>query len=128
LATKAHFSSNWTSRVRGGKCDQFVVQVAGVLAGQSAQATDRVAVHFTESSGLAHATPLGNMLQDGFNLLVGESGTEKDCTLAFGKARLARAAPKHASGLVGAIAGGHGEISLPSFAVVGASGIEATEA
>jgi hypothetical protein len=128
LATKAHFSSNWTSRVRGGKRDQFVVQVAGVLAGQSAQATDRVAIHFTESPGLAHATPLGDMLQDGFDLLVGESGTEKDGTLAFGEARLAGAAPQHASRFVEAVAAGHGEISRPSFAVVGASGIEATEA
>jgi hypothetical protein len=128
LATKAHFSSNWTSRVRGGKRDQLVVQVAGVLAGQSAQATDRVAIHFTESPGLAHATPLGDMLQDGFDLLVGEPSPEEDCALAFGEARLAGATPQHAPGLVGAVAAGHGEISRPSFAVVGASGIEATEA
>jgi hypothetical protein len=69
LATKAHFSSNWTSRVRGGKRDQLVVQVAGVLAGQSAQPADRVAVHLAEPAGLADAAPLGDMLQDRFDLL-----------------------------------------------------------
>jgi hypothetical protein len=88
----------------------------------------RPMVHFTEPAGLAHATSLGDVLQDRFNLLVGESGTEKDCTLAFGKARLAGAAPEHASGLVGAVAAGQGEVSQPSFAVVGALGIEAREA
>ena len=46
LATKAHFSSNWTSRVRGGKSDHLVVEVAGVLPGDSAQAADRAAIHF----------------------------------------------------------------------------------
>src|SRR5918998_800502 len=53
LATKAHFSSNWTSRVRGGKRDQLIVEVAGVRAGQAAQAADGAAVHLAEPSGLA---------------------------------------------------------------------------
>src|SRR4051812_6879051 len=52
LATKAHFSSNWTSRVRGGKPDQLVVEVAGMLAGQLAQAADGAAVHLAEPAGL----------------------------------------------------------------------------
>jgi hypothetical protein len=69
LATKAHFSSNWTSRVRGGKHDQFVVEIASVFSGQSAVAADRVAVHLAEPPSLADATPLGNVLQNGFNFL-----------------------------------------------------------
>src|SRR4029079_17484104 len=101
LATKAHFSSNWTSRVRGGKSDQFVVQLAGVFTGSSAQATDRAAVHFAEPSGLAHATSFGDVLQDGFDLLGGEMGAEEDCALAFGEAVSARATAEHAAGLVG---------------------------
>ena len=51
LATKAHFSSNGTSRVRGGKPDPLVVEVAGRLAGQAAQAADRAAVDLAEPAG-----------------------------------------------------------------------------
>jgi hypothetical protein len=69
LATKDHFSSNWTSRVRGGKGDQFVVEVAGVIAGDPAQATDRSAVDLAEPAGLADAAPLSDVLQDRFDLL-----------------------------------------------------------
>src|SRR3954464_3031334 len=60
LATKAHFSSNWTSRVRGGKGDQFVVEVPGVLACELAQAADAAPVHLAEPAGLADAAPLGD--------------------------------------------------------------------
>jgi hypothetical protein len=69
LATKDHFSSNWTSRVRGGKSDQLVVEVAGVLAGEHAQAADGASVHLAEPTGLAHAAALGDVLQDRLNLL-----------------------------------------------------------
>src|SRR3954464_12006015 len=51
LATKDHFSSNWTSRVRGGKPDQLVVEVAGVLAGELAQAADGAPAHLAEPAG-----------------------------------------------------------------------------
>jgi hypothetical protein len=64
LATNAHFSSNWTSRVLGGKSDQFVVKVAGVLPGDSAQTADRAAIDLAKSSGLSDATPLGDVVQD----------------------------------------------------------------
>jgi hypothetical protein len=45
------------------------VEVAGVFTGQSAIATDRVAVHLAKPAGLADATPLGNVLQNGFDFL-----------------------------------------------------------
>ena len=45
LATKAHFSSNWASRVLGGKSDEFVVKVAGVQASHSAQTADCAPIH-----------------------------------------------------------------------------------
>ncbi len=64
FATKAHFSSNWTSRVRGGKPHEFFVEVAGLLAGQAAQAADGAAIHPAEPAGLADAAPLGDVLQD----------------------------------------------------------------
>jgi hypothetical protein len=128
LATKAHFSSNWTSRVRGGKRDQFVVEVAGVLAGQAAQAADGAAIHPAEPAGLADATPLGDVLQDRFGLLRRQSRVEQGSALPLGEAALAGAAPEHASLLLRAVAAGHGQISGPPRAVVGAAGIQAAEA
>src|SRR3954471_2265046 len=65
LPTNAHFSSNWTSLVFGGKSDQLVVQFGGVLAGQSGVPGDGVRVNPGEPSGLAGADPLGHMGQDG---------------------------------------------------------------
>src|ERR1700712_3634298 len=83
LATKAHFSSNWTSRVRGGKLDQLAVEVAGMLAGDPAQASDGVAVHLAEPAGLADAAPLGDVLQDRFDLPRWQAGIEVGCALSL---------------------------------------------
>jgi hypothetical protein len=127
LATKAHFSSNWASRVRGGKRDQIVVQVAGVLATEPAVTADGVTVHPAEASGLADATPLVEVLHDSVDLLGGESGPEEDRALALGEAVRAGAAAEHAPRLVGTVAAGHREVFRPAFAVVGALRIQATE-
>jgi len=108
LATKAHFSSNWASRVLGGKSDEFVVEVAGVVAGQPAQTADRAAIHLAESTGLADATPFGDVVQDRFELLRRQSRVEERRPLALGEANLADAATKHASLVVRAIAASHG--------------------
>src|SRR6516165_2903970 len=43
LPTKDHFSSNWTSRVSGGKSHELVVQLAGVVTGQPAVAHEVLA-------------------------------------------------------------------------------------
>ena len=48
--------------------------------------------------------------------------------LALGEAGLAGAAAEHAAGLVGAVAAGHGQVSGPPLAVLGAVGIQAAEA
>jgi hypothetical protein len=128
LATKAHFSSNWTSRVLGGKSHQFVVKVAGVVAGPSAQTADRAAIDLAESTGLADTTPLGDVFQDRFELLSSQSRVEEGRPLALGEANLADAATEHASFFVRAVATGHSQISDPSLAKLGAVGIEATEA
>src|SRR3954470_24561246 len=83
LATKDHFSSNWTSRVRGGKCDQLVVEVAGVLAGDPAPAADGAPIHPAEPAGLSDAAPLGDVLQDRSDLRRGKAGIEQGRPLAF---------------------------------------------
>jgi hypothetical protein len=103
------------------------VKVAGVVSGQSAVATDCVAVHFAEPPGLADATTLGDVLQDGFDFLGRESGAEENRALAFGESALAGATTEHAAGLLGTVSAGHGQISRPSLAVVGTLAIQATE-
>jgi hypothetical protein len=128
LATKAHFSSNWTSVVRGGNRHEFVVGGFGVLAGDPAVAGDGVGVHPAEPAGLADAAPFGDVLQDRLDLLGREPGVEQGRTLALGKPGLAGLAPEHAARLPGTIAVGHGQVSGPPLAVVGAVGIQAAEA
>src|SRR6476619_2161410 len=49
--TKAHFSSNCTSSVFGGKGDQFVVHRLGVVAGESGVPGDGVGVDAGEACG-----------------------------------------------------------------------------
>src|SRR3954469_16979100 len=125
LATKAHFSSNWTSRVRGGKGDQLVVEVAGVPSGGPAQAADGAAIHLTEPAGLSDAAPLGDVLQDRFDLLRREPRGEERRPLPLGESGLAVPATEHAPGLAGPVAAGHGQVSRPPLAMLGALGIQA---
>jgi hypothetical protein len=127
LATKDHFSSNWTSRVFGGKSHEFLVQIVGVLAGDSAQAADGVAIHLAEPAGLTHSAPFGDMLEDRFDLRRREPGVEEGRPLAFREAGLAGGAAEHASGLLRPVATGHGQISGPALAMLGAFGIQAAE-
>ena len=127
LPTKAHFSSNWTSRVFGGKSDQFVMKVVGVLPGDSAQATDRATIDLAKSSGLSDATPFGDVFQDRLKSLWRKPGVEVRRPLPLGKTGLANAAPEHSPFLLGAVATGHGQISSASFSMFRATGIEAAE-
>jgi hypothetical protein len=112
----------------GGKSDEFVVEIAGVIASDSAQAADRAAIHLAKSTGLADAASLGDMFQDRFDFLRRQSRVKEGRPLALGEAELADAATEHASLLMRAVAAGHGQISGPSLAMLGAVGIEATEA
>src|SRR5262249_61914293 len=49
LKTNPHFSSTWTSRVRGGKSHEFVVPFLGVGPGQRQVAGYRVLVDIDQS-------------------------------------------------------------------------------
>ena len=99
-----------------------------MLAGDPAQAADGAAVHLAEPAGLADAAPLGDVLQDRFDLLRRQSRVEQGRPLPLGEAGLAGAAAEHASLLVGAVAAGHGQVSGPPLAMLGAVGIQAAEA
>ena len=52
------------------------MSVVGVLSGQSRQADDRIAVDLDQASGLSDAAALGEVLEDGASLLVGQMGVE----------------------------------------------------
>src|SRR4051794_39177938 len=128
LATKAHFSSNWTSRVRGGSGDQLVVQGRRMGPGLPAVAGDGLPIDADEPAGLADAVALGDVVEDRGGLLRWEVGAEERGALALGEASLAGSAAEHAAGFVRAVVVGHGEVSGPPLAVLGAVGIQAAEA
>ena len=94
LATKDHFSSNWTSVVVGGKSHELVVELAGVAAGEPGVAGDGLAVDFRQPGRLAGADALGEVLEDGECLAVGEAGVEPPAGhLVAGRARARGADP-----------------------------------
>src|SRR5258707_680331 len=127
LPTKAHFSSNWTSRVRGGKGHQLVVELAGLRASQEAVANDGILVHADEPTGLADAAAFGDVVQDTDDLAVRQSGVEQGRALAFGEAGLAGAASQHAA-LLRAVAEAHPEVAQTPFPLVGAVAVLTAEA
>jgi hypothetical protein len=97
LATKDHFSSNWTSRVWGGKSHEFVVELLGVLTGQGGVADDGVLADADQASGLADATAVGQVFQEGQSFFRGQPSLEQRRALAFRETGLARAAVEQAS-------------------------------
>jgi hypothetical protein len=88
LPTKAPFSSNWTSRVWGGKSHEFVVDLAGVLTGHPRQANDRVLVHTQQAAGLADAAIFQKVVQHGHRLVLGQFAAIEGAALAWGEALL----------------------------------------
>jgi hypothetical protein len=127
LATKDHFSSSWTLVVEGGKAHQLVVQLAGVAAGEQAQAADGVLTDTDQARGLADAAAVGEVGQDGQELVAGEAGAEQGRALALGEAALAGLTVEEP--VVGlAVAHTNGEVAGAAPAVVGAVGVEAAEA
>jgi hypothetical protein len=89
LPTNAHFSSNWTSRVAGGKSHDLVVGAFGVLASQKRQPGDGVLTDPHEPSGLSGTTAIREVLKDVRDLVVRELGVEVGGTLELGEPSLA---------------------------------------
>src|SRR3978361_1916839 len=93
LSTKDHFSSNWTSRVRGGKSHELVVSVVsvvGMFSDDAGQPSDGVGIDPDQTSGATDHTALVEVLKHGEGLLLGEVAVEEGRALAFGEAVLAR--------------------------------------
>jgi hypothetical protein len=127
LATNDHFSSNWSSVVRGGKGDQLVVGRHGVVAGLAGVAGHRVAVDSHQAFGLADTASLGEVLQDGGGRSLGQMRTEQRGALAFGETIAAGAASEKADRGVLAVATGDGEVFAAPDAMLGTLGIQAAE-
>src|SRR5262245_47619365 len=121
LPTKDHFSSSCTLVVWGGKGHEFVVEPAGVRAGQQAVAGGGVLVDAHQPPGLADAAAFLEVLQECQGLLGRQAAVEQRGAFAFGEAGLAGAAAEQAA-LVAAVAGGNGQVAGPALAVVGAGG------
>src|SRR5262245_35703838 len=83
---KDHFSSNWTSRVRGGKSHELLLGVVGVLAGGAGEPDGGVAVDTDEPSGGADAAPLVEVLEHREGLLLKQVAAVERRALALGEA------------------------------------------
>src|SRR5262245_1811107 len=127
LPTKDHFSSTWSLVVEGGKARQFVVELAGVVAGAAGQAGDRVLADAGEACGLADAAAIGEVGQDSQGRVVGQLAAEQRRALTLGEAGLTGLAVQQ-SGLVWAVAHADGEVAVVAATMVGAVGMEATKA
>lgn len=128
MATNDHFSSSWISRVSGGKGHEFVVGVAGVLAGPACQPHHGVAMNADEPLGLADPIALDQMREDRDGLLGGQVRVEQGSALAFGEASLAGVAVKQANVVVFAVSIADREVAGVALAVERALGVLAAEA
>ena len=65
MATKFHFSSNWTSRVRGGNGHELVVEALRLVAGHGDVAGHGVPADAGQPAGGADADALADVVEDG---------------------------------------------------------------
>jgi hypothetical protein len=112
--------------VCGGKSQQLVVDLLGVLAGAEGVADDGVFIDADQATGLADAAAFLEVGEDIKDLRIRESGIEQGCALAFGKALLTSAAGEHAAALPPVVEG-HPEVLSTAAAEVGALGVLAAE-
>jgi hypothetical protein len=127
LPTNAHFSSNWTSLVWGGKSHEFVVDLLGVLAGDHGQANHGILVDPHEATGLSDPTILLEMVQDSHRLVVGEFAAVQSGPLAFGETVLASAARQDTGGFGGPIAETDPQVVQVPAAIISAGRVLAAE-
>jgi hypothetical protein len=103
------------------------MSVVGVLSGQFRQADDGIAVDVDQAPRLSDAAALGEVLEHGVGLLLGQVGVEEWRALALGEAALAGVAVEQPDVVLLAVAVADGEVCGVALAVEGASGILAAE-
>ena len=100
----------------GGKGHEFVVEPPGVRAGGAGQAADRVLADADQPRRLADAAAVGEVAQDGQELVAGQAAVEQRGALALGEAVLAGAAVEQSVLPGGAVVGADGEVAPPALA------------
>ncbi len=116
LKTNAHFSSNWTSRVAGGKSHDLVVGLLGVLTGQEGQPGDGALADAHQSGGLSGPAAVVEVLQDAQDPVVGKFGVEEGRPLELGEPGLAGVAVQEAVVILAVVAA-DGEVAGAAAAV-----------
>ena len=99
-----------------------------MLSGDVRQADDGVGIDADQASGLSDTAALGEVLEHGEGLLLGEMGVEQGRALALGEAVLAGLAVEQADVVLLAVAAADREVSGVASAVEGAIGVLAAEA
>jgi hypothetical protein len=97
-------------------------------AGEQAEPGDRVLADADQAGGLADATAVGAVAEDGQHSVARQAGVEEGRALALGEAGLAGRAGQQAVLGVAAVAHADGEVAGVAAAVVGAVGVLAAEA
>jgi hypothetical protein len=103
------------------------VSAVGVIAGGASQPDDGIAMGADEAAGLADAIALGEVVEDGRGLRLGQAAVEQRGALPFGEAGLAGLAVEQPDVVILAVAVADGEVTDVAAAVQGASGILAAE-
>ena len=122
--TYAHFSSNWISRVAGGKSHDLVVGIFGVLTGQQCQPSDGVLADAHQAGGLSGPAAVVEVLQDPQDFVVGEFGVEEGRPLELGGPGLAGVAVQEAVVVLAVVAADR-EVAGAAAAVLRTSGVPA---
>jgi hypothetical protein len=98
-----------------------------MASGQPAVADHGVGGHADESGGGPHAAAIGDVLEQGDGLVLGQLRPEEGCSLAFGEPVSAGAAVEQSDVLVLAVAGADRQVVEAPLAVVGATLVLAAE-
>ena len=113
--------------VRGAAGDQLVVQTLRIGPGVATIAGDGLPVDADKPAGLADAVPSATWWRTETAFSGGKRASKRGVPLRSEKRDLQIRAAEHTARLPGSVAMGHGKISDPPLAVVGAFGIQAAE-
>jgi hypothetical protein len=102
------------------------VEVLGLLSSKQTVANNGVFIDADQAGGLTDAATLGQVMQDGKDLVFGQTGIEQRGAFAFGEAILARAAIEEAS-LRQSIVTADGQVAVAAFTEVRAVRVETAE-
>src|SRR5437868_7058539 len=97
-----------------------------MLSGEQTNSGDGILAHADESAGLAYAASLGDVGEDGDDLVLGQAGVEQWRALALGKSGLAALAVEQAT-LLWSVVSAHGKIAVATLAVIDAVVVLAAE-